>query len=444
MRKAYVQGSLRGSGLNRHRHKGPYSLLNGKTFLFLCIAELITLLTSTVFPLDFTFRWPMCLWNFPLYFSCYWYGSLLFCLYDPDHIVHNQEKEYLKLLQYGTKVSLDVKIYSGFSILAVIMIVLPWLAQISYLFTFSLIFLMAACTATLQSSLLGLGSMLPSRYNAAIMTGQGVAGILAGILRISTKATMEGNIKTNALIYFQFAAAILGACLIAYWLIRKRPLVSNNVQLRAYDKAEDSLPLLTDEVTVRDVSNVKKDAKSMETALTAAKIRQNLYELRYYCFVIIFTFAVTFLVFPGVVDNIDYKVTIHSRALHFLEVKNELWWPVLLVFIFNIFDTLGRALPGYWEWSRLVLNTALTVRMILVPCLIGAMQQWTPAVANDISVFVFVSLLAFTNGSCSTMGIVLGPRTIDSKDRELAGFSLSLCPQLGVAIGSLISLSYRQ
>eukprot|EP01138_Halocafeteria_seosinensis_P015641 gb/GECG01015962.1/.p1 GENE.gb/GECG01015962.1/~~gb/GECG01015962.1/.p1 ORF type:complete len:456 (+),score=36.71 gb/GECG01015962.1/:1-1368(+) len=391
-------------------------------------------------------------WNATLNAIDYFHSlySFSFGFYLPVAFVFVELPTLGILLFYGSRAPLEARIYGGFGLLTLIMLGMPWLAKLSYWYTFTLIFFMGACTATLQSSLLGFGSSLPSRYNAAIMSGQGVAGIIAGLLRVSTKGLMSGHIEASAILYFIVAAVVLASCLLGFWVVRRQPLVMKSLDT----PANDTSPLIPVEETAKqdcaeghDCVNIMPKASRDECStigvVTSEEVKRLLKPLGYFCFVIAFTFMTTFLAFPGVVGKLKYQGTVHSDVLGFLEANNEFWWLVILVFLFNIFDTIGRALPGYWEWSRRILNIIMAARLVLIPCLIGAMKDWIIVLNNDVSVFIFVALLALSNGACGTMAMVLGPSYVESKERQLSGFILSFFPQLGVAIGSLISLSYR-
>lgn len=55
-----------------------------------------------------------------------------------------------------------------------------------------------AATAIVGGALGGMVGMLPGNYFGALMAGQGVAGIIVGILRVITKASIEtGSVVTK-------------------------------------------------------------------------------------------------------------------------------------------------------------------------------------------------------------------------------------------------------
>ena len=50
-----------------------------------------------------------------------------------------------------------------------------------------------------------------------------------------------------------------------------------------------------------------------------------------------------------------------------------------------------------------------------------------------------MALFAFTNGYAATLCMCYGPQLVDSKDKELAGFIMSVNLVGGIFLGSLVS-----
>jgi hypothetical protein len=86
-----------------------------------------------------------------------------------------------------------------------------------------MVFIIGLGTAVLQSSLFGFASQYPPIYNQSLMAGQGVAGILASVLRIITKGSMNDDLTGSALVYFALVTVVMTACIVCYILMLRMP-----------------------------------------------------------------------------------------------------------------------------------------------------------------------------------------------------------------------------
>lgn len=85
-------------------------------------------------------------------------------------------------------------------------------------------------------SALGLTASFPAHYTTAVMIGNGVAGIIVGLLRIITKIslpdTAEG-LQTATIIYFALAALSMAVCLVGFWYMLRVPFARHFLDERA-------------------------------------------------------------------------------------------------------------------------------------------------------------------------------------------------------------------
>jgi hypothetical protein len=96
-------------------------------------------------------------------------------------------------------------------------------------------------TAILQSSLLGFAALFPPIYSQAVMSGQGVAGIVASVLRIVTKAAMPQYKGAAAVLYFALGCGVLVAALIAYSYILRTPFAKYYLEAAALKRRSSSV-----------------------------------------------------------------------------------------------------------------------------------------------------------------------------------------------------------
>ena len=108
-------------------------------------------------------------------------------------------------------------------------------------------------------------------------------------------------------------------------------------------------------------------------------------------------FFVTFLLFPGVaIVKTVYRGELGSGSAY---LGSGGWWGVVLLAVFNVFDTVGRFLPAYPNLvpvSRAGLLPATLARFVFVPLLVGCVKGW-PGM-GDITTLFAMMFFAMTNG----------------------------------------------
>lgn len=55
------------------------------------------------------------------------------------------------------------------------------------------------------------------------MAGQGLAGIVASVLRIFTKGSMNSDLSDSALLYFALVTVVMIACIVGYIQLLRMP-----------------------------------------------------------------------------------------------------------------------------------------------------------------------------------------------------------------------------
>lgn len=356
---------------------------------------------------------------------------------------------------------------------------LPVLAPIHYALTLVVMVIVGFATAILQSSLIGFSSRLPPSCNGAVMAGQGFAGITAGVLKIATKSSMPGKTKASAILFFELAAGVLLACVAGYVYLLRRPFTKHhlarserkrhnddpNQQLLAAVEGKDSWHSSLDSPSTSSVdpeTRMTKTSPELESSPQKAHTEQvshsdgadNPFEkvpfhymleifkkVWVYCIILLYTFTVTFVVFPGVTDDIEYHNSLKDSTLKFLKNADNGWWSLLLVMIFNIFDTVGRTIPSWFRLPTYPLLIVCILRSVFIPLFIGSQREWAAFFSNDLSIFFFMVVFAITNGLSCTNAMMLGPGQVKPEEREVAGFILSLFLQSGIALGGALGIA---
>jgi len=157
------------------------------------------------------------------------------------------------------------------------------------------------------------------------------------------------------------------------------------------------------------------------------------------CLAIWLCYFLTFLVFPSVVAAIPFSGSVD--ALQFLGSGG--WWGIVLVMTFNIFDTSGRSLPALVQFlSYDTMPYFAIARLGLVLLVLAIKYNWGGSMQNDIATLVVMTFFSISNGYTTTSVMMLGPREVAQRDREVAGFVLSFFLLFGMFCGTLSALAF--
>lgn len=453
---------------------------------------------------------------------------------------YSQAPLLLAMVYLGDRFSLNLRVISALAVSAGCMAALPLLAKTGMWTTLALAFGSSVCTAVLQSSLFGLArcvhrraymaglamllahmlhssaftrrplavcrgccpphllafrphfhppplhpcSSLPPKYAGGLLTGQGLAGILASVAEVIVKASIpsgagaSGN-QAAAVVYFLFAAATLGLCIAGYVVLVRMPWTqyymrrsgtpTNNTTTVAKAAAgsgsgtgeEDSKALLladgdSDGGAGGRVLSLEMPAAAYDggagggatvmvpigadagaagaAPLTSWEVAKHVGIMQASVFLVFF---LSFVVFPGVAPfGVSFKGTLGSISL------SDEWWQTIQLLVFNIFDTCGRFAAGFYALFRgKGLLAASVSRTAFVVLFFGCAHNWTSGF-NDVLALVNMIGFAFTNGYMASLAMIAGPQSVEPKDRPKAGFIMSFALQSGILAGSLASFGF--
>ena len=120
------------------------------------------------------------------------------------------------------------------------------------------------------------------------------------------------------------------------------------------------------------------------------------------------------------------------------------WWSIVLLAIFNAFDTVGRTLPSWPAAAGVVPERALlgvvASRLLFLPFFLGIEHAWAPWL-GDVAAVLGTVLFALSNGFLASLAVMRAPQGVAPEERETAGFLLSLSINLGITSGSQIALA---
>uniref|UniRef100_A0A8C7I3N1 Equilibrative nucleoside transporter 2-like n=1 Tax=Oncorhynchus kisutch TaxID=8019 RepID=A0A8C7I3N1_ONCKI len=263
--------------------------------------------------------------------------------------------------------------------------------------------------AVLQGSLFGLVGLLPQRYSAVFMSGQGLAGTFAALAMLVSIAS-DTDLETAALGYFITPCVGTLLTLISYLLLPR--LVSGSA-LRTWTKYFHHIFYLV--------------PVSLQIWVMA--------------FCVVFVFTVTLAVFPAI--TVDVKTIYPGKwESYFISVCCFL--------IFNVCDWIGRTVTTLFQWppkeSRLF-PVLVVSRVVFVPLLMLCNVQsrsYLPVLFSHDAAFAFIMILfSLSSGYCVCLSMSYAPQLVASKDAETAGALMTFFLGLGLSIGAGFSFLLR-
>ncbi|EFA78047.1 equilibrative nucleoside transporter family protein [Heterostelium album PN500] len=264
-----------------------------------------------------------------------------------------------------------------------------------------LTFFSGAFSSLLFGSVIGLVALFPSSYTGGVMSGCGIAGIIASILRIITKVAMpstKDNEKTSFL-YFFLGGGVLLLCFVAYQILLRLAFTRH---------------------CMRNYNNTKNGSINGVESKREVSIKVLLRKVWREAFVVFIVFFTTLSLFPGVTGLVQ---TINSS------LGND-WFQIIFVLSFMIGDYIGRTAP---KWIILFTPNNLWIpavlRLVFFPLFAFCVK---PLLFRNIYLYFFIMFVfALTNGYCGTLAMMFGPTKADDHEKEVTGIVMSFFLNFG-------------
>uniref|UniRef100_A0A672GWZ0 Equilibrative nucleoside transporter 2-like n=1 Tax=Salarias fasciatus TaxID=181472 RepID=A0A672GWZ0_SALFA len=253
--------------------------------------------------------------------------------------------------------------------------------------------------AVLQGSLFGLVGLLPQKYSAVFMSGQGLAGTFAAVAMLLALAS-DADSESAALGYFVTPCVGTLLTLFSYLLLPR--LVSPHRPVWARGS-----------------------------------------HIWVMAFCVTFVFTVTLSVFPAV--TVDVMTAFPGG-------KWERFFISVCCFLtFNINDWLGRTVTTLVRWpakeSRLF-PLLVVSRVVFVPllmlCNVQPRRSSLPVLfSHDAAFAVIMTLFSVSSGYFVCLSMSYAPQLVAQKDAETAGALMTFFLALGLSIGAALSFPLR-
>ncbi|KAI3376624.1 hypothetical protein L3Q82_017057 [Scortum barcoo] len=362
-------------------------------------------------------------------------------------------------------------------ILTAVLVKVPMEEDCFFSVTMATIWFINSFGAVLQGSLFGLVGLLPQKYSAIFMSGQGLAGTFAAIAMLIAIGS-DADSETAALSYFITPCVGTLVTLFGYLLLPRLEFAQYHLNKSGKYEAGTSDELMkaqqmTLKTGLEKVTRIYSVAESSklnghangsaggspaedegdpdsdgtkqaflpleqdEKGQAKASVLEVFKKIWVMAFCVTFVFTVTLSVFPAI--TADVKTA-------FPEKWERFFISVCCFLTFNINDWLGRTITTLIRWPRKEsrLFPALVVsRVVFVPLLMLCNVQnrsYLPVYFTHDAVFTAImAVFSLSSGYFVCLSMSYAPQLVQPKDAETAGALMTFFLALGLSIGAALS-----
>ncbi|XP_075943188.1 equilibrative nucleoside transporter 2-like [Anarhichas minor] len=347
-------------------------------------------------------------------------------------------------------------------ILTAVLVKVPMDQDRFFSVTMAIIWFINSFGAVLQGSLFGLVGLLPQKFSAIFMSGQGLAGTFAAIAMLLAIAS-DTDSETAALGYF--ITPCVGTLLTLFSYLLMPRLAFAQYYLNKSNKYEANT---TDELLKESsiVENGKPNANCTGTSSTSkagsaaevevdpgpegpqveqgqakASVIEVFKKVWVMAFCVTFVFTVTLSVFPAVTADVRTSFP-GNWERYFISVCCFL--------VFNINDWFGRTVTTVIHWPRKdsrLFPVLVVSRVVFVPLLMLCNVQsrsFLPVYfGHDAAFAVIMTLFSLSSGYFVCLSMSYAPQLVEQKDAETAGALMTFFLALGLSLGAALSFPLR-
>lgn len=259
------------------------------------------------------------------------------------------------------------------------------------------------------------------------------AGVLASVLRVTTKASLPQTVRglrLSADVYFIVTAVILLMCLVSYNLVYKLPIMLhyNSMKIGAMESTDgphdvSELGLKTDATEISLITTGDSELTNFAKPVSYWHVWG---QIQWLAISVAMIYVVTMSIFPGYITE-----DVHSAFLGD-------WYPVLLIASYNIADLTGKILTSvYMVENQNLMVRGCFGRLIFFPLFYTVLHG--PAFfRTEVPVFLLTFLLGLSNGYLTSVLLIVAPKNVSILESETAGIVMTLFLVTGLATGSLL------
>ena len=297
-------------------------------------------------------------------------------------------------------------------------------STLGYILSNVVVLILGFINAVCLSSFFGLSSYFPMENIVMMSTGQGLSGILINIIKILTLAILD---KSNQhvlgnWIFFSVSFLIMFVSIIAVLLAYKNPYFLDVLKNTDENQDKQFMVEIDKDLPLIEEKETKSDKKVSEVGAFLDLIKK-IIDINLVLFSVS---TVSLTVFPA------GCLTPH---LFYLQIQ---WKAIIIITIFNVCDTLGRNLCGFFKPKKTVLYTIGLARIlfvILIPLNVYLDKQGYIKFASIFLLFNTI-VLGITHGFCTSLAFSLAPLFVEDNLKGRAGSSVSLFLVSGIFTGT--------
>ena len=374
-----------------------------------------------------------------------------FMFYQKDHhpeIVYGNINFFiiltLQLILLATKRCFSYKTLFYFSLCGYMfsLITLPisaiyFPADLGFKISCIVIFINGFSNAVISSSMFGLVSFFPVENIIAVGTGQGVSGILMTLIRYAILLFIDEKkgLNIGAYLFFGISALILLYVLRQVMVLYKNPIFISYLEQigeikGGNDENGDTKLIEQKDIELKEIGEEKQGEKN-ETKKDKGLLYLIMKILDINIMVML-CYIITIGLFPGACIRPN------------LFGLSPGWKINTIIFLYNLFDTVGRKLVGYIKKPtkcHLITTTILRFFFLCSFPLVIYLEKYNHLNTTFIGVLSALNtvLMALTNGIANNLCFSLAPEQVQGELKAKAGSSVSLCLAVGLFLGSFLA-----
>ncbi|XP_068443428.1 equilibrative nucleoside transporter 2 [Clinocottus analis] len=341
-------------------------------------------------------------------------------------------------------------------ILTAVLVKVPMEEDRFFSVTMATIWFINSFGAVLQGSLFGLVGLLPQKYSAIFMSGQGLAGTFAAIAMLLAIAS-DADSETAALGYFITPCVGTLVTLFSYLLLSRLEFAQHYLNKSNKYEADTTDEQLKESSIV---GNSKPNGHAMgepdgpagpkgaflsleEVDMEEAKasVMEVFKKIWVMAFCVTFVFTVTLSVFPAVTADVETS---------FKGKWERFFISVCCFLVFNLGDWFGRTVTTLIQWPRKearLFPVLVIFRVGFIPLLMLCNVQkraFLPVIfSHDAAFTVIMILFALSSGYFVCLSMSYAPQLVAQRDAETAGALMTFFLALGLSIGAGLSFPLR-
>ena len=348
--------------------------------------------------------------------------------------------------------SSNVRIIGGLVIMCFVLIMMPLIAYVlpnetGFYVSLALIFVEGMANSIMTGSAVSFTSIFPYECMSYYFTGTGIAGLSMCLLRmivLSIFGSEEYGILVGTIVYFSISAFFLIFTLVLLLLFKKTSFCKYYIKLAKSKRKRQTVELPESSVKESFLVDTEK-ADAIEEQEESVEISREVYTHEWKFIIKIFwkinplpiivflIYVQTFMMFPGV--SLKKEINGITKA----------WSGTILIFVFNMFDTVGKYLSVKRSWysKRSTIMLVFARFIFFIFYLIMASRKDIFIICDDWFALVNMAVFSLLNGYTTSCAMVLAPEMCNNDEKETVGFLMTHPLVLGIMVGMILALTFE-